>query len=37
MPFVETFEQARHFRFGPSVYKDGQKPWKEPIPNPNAA
>jgi len=37
MPFVETFEQARHFRFGPDVYKDGQKPWKEPIPKPSAA
>ena len=37
MPFVETFEQARHFRFGPEVYKDCQRPWKEPIPNPDAA
>jgi hydroxymethylglutaryl-CoA lyase len=37
MPFVETFEQARHFRFGADVYKDGQRPWKEPIPNPDAA
>lgn len=37
MPFVETFEQARHFRFGPDVYKDGQRPWKEPIPKPTAA
>jgi hydroxymethylglutaryl-CoA lyase len=37
MPFVETFEQARHFRFGPNVYKEGQRPWKEPIPKPNAA
>lgn len=37
MPFVETFEQARHFRLGPSVYEGGQKPWKEPIPKPYAA
>ena len=37
MPFVETFEQAPHFRLGPEVYKDGQRPWKEPIPKPAAA
>ena len=37
MPFVETFEQARHFRFGPDVYKDGQRPWREPIQKPDAA
>ena len=37
MPFVETFEQSRHFRLGPEVYRDGQKPWKEPIARPDAA
>ena len=37
MPFVETFEEARHFRLGPSVYENGKRPWKEPIPKPRAA
>jgi len=37
MPFVETFEEARHFRLGPSVYESGKRPWKEPIPKPHAA
>ncbi|MBM3934710.1 MAG: citramalate synthase [SAR202 cluster bacterium] len=31
MPFVETLEQAKHFKLGPGVYKDGIYPWKEPI------
>ncbi len=35
MPFVETFEQARHFRLGPKAYGGGQRPWKEPIAKPH--
>ena len=31
MPFVETHEQARHFKLGPSVYQGGIYPWKEKI------
>ncbi|MFQ6077012.1 MAG: hypothetical protein ACE5Z5_12940 [Candidatus Bathyarchaeia archaeon] len=31
MPFIETLEQARHFRKGPSVYEGCLSPWKEPI------
>lgn len=30
-PFVETLEQARHFRDGPQAYAGGIVPWKEPI------
>jgi len=29
MPFVETLEEASHFRKGPSVYAHQVKPWKE--------
>lgn len=31
MPFVETFEQAQHFRLGPSVYEGALSPWREPV------
>lgn len=31
MPFIETFEQAQHFRLGPDVYKGAASPWKQPI------
>jgi hydroxymethylglutaryl-CoA lyase len=31
MPFVETLEQAQHFRLGPGVYAGGVSPWKGPI------
>jgi hydroxymethylglutaryl-CoA lyase len=31
MPFVETLEEASHFRKGPSVYAHQVKPWKEEI------
>jgi hydroxymethylglutaryl-CoA lyase len=31
MPFVETFEQAKHFLLGPSTYEGGIYPWSEPI------
>lgn len=34
MPFIETPEQAQHFRLGPSVYGDAPSPWKEPITSP---
>ena len=34
MPFVETFEQARHFKQGPSVYEGGIYPYSEPIASP---
>lgn len=34
MPFVETFEEAQHFRLGPEVYADAPSPWKEPISSP---
>ncbi|WP_329548524.1 hypothetical protein OG548_35555 [Streptomyces sp. NBC_01356] len=35
LPFVETFEQARHFQLGPQVAADGLYPWREPIPKPS--
>ena len=31
MPFVETFEEVKHFRLGPKVYEGQIKPWREPI------
>lgn len=34
MPFVETFEQAQHFRLGPSVYAGAPSPWKSAITSP---
>jgi hydroxymethylglutaryl-CoA lyase len=34
MPFVETFEQAQHFRLGPSVYEGALWPWREPVRSP---
>jgi hydroxymethylglutaryl-CoA lyase len=37
MPFVETIEQARHFRLGPAVYDGGHRPWKEVISRPRVA
>ena len=30
-PFIETLEQARHFRDGPDAYANGIVPWKDPI------
>ena len=30
-PFIETFEEARHFKLGPGVYEGGIYPWREPI------
>ena len=34
MPFVETLEQAKHFKKGPGVYEGGIRPWREPIRSP---
>jgi hydroxymethylglutaryl-CoA lyase len=34
MPFVETLEQARHFKLGPKAYEGGIYPWREPITSP---
>ncbi|QEE60431.1 citramalate synthase [Salinibacterium sp. dk2585] len=34
MPFVETFEQAQHFRLGPDVYAGAMSPWREPVRSP---
>ena len=34
MPFVETFEQARHFKEGPGAYEGGIYPYREPITSP---
>ncbi|PKB64585.1 MAG: citramalate synthase [SAR202 cluster bacterium Io17-Chloro-G2] len=31
MPFVETLEQAKHFKVGPSAYEGGIYPYREPI------
>ena len=28
MPFVETLEEAAHFRKGPSVYEHQMSPWR---------
>ncbi|WP_240484292.1 citramalate synthase [Pseudarthrobacter sulfonivorans] len=35
MPFVETFEQAQHFRVGPSAYAGAPSPWKSVITSPS--
>ncbi|WGL54128.1 citramalate synthase [Nocardioides sp. BP30] len=34
MPFVETLEEASHFRLGPEVYAGQRTPWREPITSP---
>ncbi|NYI69806.1 hydroxymethylglutaryl-CoA lyase [Naumannella cuiyingiana] len=34
MPFIETAEQAQHFRKGPQVYAGARSPWREPITSP---
>ena len=33
-PFVETLEQAKHFKKGPEAYENGIYPWREPIVSP---
>jgi hydroxymethylglutaryl-CoA lyase len=42
MPFIETFDEAKHFLRGPSTYAHQTSPWKAPIsswmrPEPSAA
>ena len=34
MPFVETLEQAKHFKVGPSAYEGGIYPYQNPITSP---
>ncbi|MGC8480744.1 MAG: citramalate synthase [Acidimicrobiales bacterium] len=34
LPFIETEEQAQHFRLGPKVYEGASSPWSEPIRSP---
>ncbi|NEN04709.1 citramalate synthase [Diaminobutyricibacter tongyongensis] len=34
MPFVETKEQAEHFRRGPAAYEGARSPWKSPVTSP---
>jgi hydroxymethylglutaryl-CoA lyase len=31
MPFVETFDEAKHFLRGPATYAQQSSPWKAPI------
>lgn len=33
-PFVETLEQATHFKKGPEMYEGGIYPWRQPIESP---
>ena len=33
-PFVETFDEAKHFQLGPEEYEGGIFPWREPIRSP---
>lgn len=33
-PFVETIDQARHFKLGPAAYEGGIVPWSEAITSP---
>jgi hydroxymethylglutaryl-CoA lyase len=35
LPFVETFEQAKHFMLGKEVTEGGLYPWRESIPAPS--
>src|SRR5487761_1918442 len=34
MPFIETEEQAQHFRLGPAAYAGAPSPWTHPIASP---
>ena len=34
LPFIETMEQAQHFRLGAQAYRGAMSPWKEPIVSP---
>jgi hydroxymethylglutaryl-CoA lyase len=31
LPFIETLDEAQHFRVGPKAYEGAMSPWKEPI------
>lgn len=31
MPFIETFDEAQHFRVGPLAYEGAIAPWRQPI------
>lgn len=31
MPFIETLEEAQHFRLGRETYRNARAPWKAPI------
>jgi len=31
MPFIETFEEAQHFRLGPDTYAGALAPWKQAV------
>jgi len=33
-PFVETIEQAKHFKLGPKMYEGCINPWDQPISSP---
>lgn len=35
LPFIETEEQAQHFRLGPSAYQGALSPWTHPIESPS--
>lgn len=34
LPFIETEEQAQHFRIGPAAYGGARSPWAAPISSP---
>ena len=34
LPFIETEEQAQHFRLGPDAYRGARSPWAAPIESP---
>jgi hydroxymethylglutaryl-CoA lyase len=34
LPFIETEQQAQHFRLGPSAYVGARSPWAGPISSP---
>jgi hydroxymethylglutaryl-CoA lyase len=33
-PFIETLEQAKHFKVGPEAYEGGIYPYREPVTSP---
>jgi hydroxymethylglutaryl-CoA lyase len=37
LPFIETLEQAAHFRLGPTAHEGAIAPWREPISSPARA